>query len=179
MARPRGAKARATEVIARLAAEYPDAQCALVHEGPFQLLVATILSAQTTDETVNKVTPKLFARYPTPADLAGADPDELEGLIRPTGFFHSKARSLLGTQNNFVDVLGFARRIAKSHDSGGVAVIAFHAAAVIEQHYIAFLDHGVIASVVRLRAIRAGCNDAKRGNAAQSPHFALENVRKL
>jgi len=106
MARPRGAKARATEVIARLAAEYPDAQCALVHEGPFQLLVATILSAQTTDETVNKVTPKLFARYPTPADLAGADPDELEGLIRPTGFFHSKARSLLGMARKLEEEFG-------------------------------------------------------------------------
>jgi endonuclease-3 len=83
-------------VIERLALEYPDAECALVHDSPFELLVATILSAQSTDEMVNKVTPALFARYPTAADLAGADPDELEEMIRSTGFFHAKAKSLLG-----------------------------------------------------------------------------------
>ena len=70
--------------------------CALVHRDAFQLLVATILSAQSTDEMVNKTTPALFGRYPTAADLADANPDELESLIRSTGFFHSKARSLLG-----------------------------------------------------------------------------------
>jgi len=85
--------------VARLAVEYPGDErrlCALVHDNPFQLLAATILSAQTTDETVNRVTPGLFLRYPTPADLAAADPEELEALIRPTGFFRSKARSLRG-----------------------------------------------------------------------------------
>ena len=84
---------------ARLAIAYPGEAselCALSHEGPFQLLVATILSAQTTDERVNQVAPALFARYPTPAEMAGADPGELEALIRPTGFFRSKARSLVG-----------------------------------------------------------------------------------
>jgi len=96
MARPRGARARADEVRTRLAQEYPDADSALVRENPFQLLVATILSAQTTDENVNKVTPALFARYPTPADLAHADPDEVEELIRSTGFFHSKTKSVIG-----------------------------------------------------------------------------------
>jgi endonuclease-3 len=80
----------------RLAAEYPDAECALVHDNPFQLLVATILSAQTTDERVNTVTPALFRRYPTAEDLAGADPAELEELIHPTGFFRNKAKSLIG-----------------------------------------------------------------------------------
>ena len=70
--------------------------CALRHENPFQLLAATILSAQCTDERVNAVTPALFARYPTPAALAAAEPGELENLIRPTGFFRNKARSLLG-----------------------------------------------------------------------------------
>jgi endonuclease-3 len=93
---PRGAKQRAPIVIDRLAIEYPDAECALVHANPFELLVATILSAQSTDETVNKVTPALYARYPTPADLAAASPDELEALIHSTGFFHAKAKSLLG-----------------------------------------------------------------------------------
>ena len=84
--------------MARLGREYPGNErelCALAHENPFQLLVATILSAQTTDERVNLVTPALFAAYPTPPDLAGADPDDVERLIRPTGFFRTKTRSLL------------------------------------------------------------------------------------
>ena len=99
MPRPRTPRGRAKETVARLAAEYPGSApqlCALGHAGQFQLLVATILSAQTTDERVNQVTPALFRRYPTPADLAGADPAELEAIIRPTGFFRSKARSLIG-----------------------------------------------------------------------------------
>ncbi len=99
MARPRGARQRAPVVIERLAAEYPgDAKslCALNHESPFQLLVATILSAQSTDEMVNKVTPSLFARYPTPNDLAHADPAEVEELIHSTGFFRQKTKSLVG-----------------------------------------------------------------------------------
>ena len=84
MAKPRGAKQRAAIVIERLASEYPGSArelCALVHDNPFELLAATILSAQCTDEMVNKVTPALFARYPTPADLAEADPNEVEELI--------------------------------------------------------------------------------------------------
>jgi endonuclease-3 len=96
MTRPRGAKARATEVVARLAREYPGAECALVHDGAFQLLTATILSAQTTDENVNKVTPELFAAYPTPRDLAYADPDAVESIIHSTGFFRSKAKNIIG-----------------------------------------------------------------------------------
>lgn len=96
MARPRGAKARADETRARLALEYPGAECALVHENPFQLLAATILSAQTTDENVNKVTPALFAAYPTPSDLAHADPDAVERLVFQTGFYRSKTKNLLG-----------------------------------------------------------------------------------
>jgi endonuclease-3 len=96
--RPRTARGRARETVARLAEEYPGdeaALCALVHDGPFQLLVATILSAQTTDERVNQVTPAVFAAYPTPADLAGADPGDVERLIHPTGFFRAKTRSLV------------------------------------------------------------------------------------
>jgi endonuclease-3 len=92
---PRGARARAATAVERLAAEYPVAECALVHDGPLQLLVATILSAQCTDERVNLVTPALFRRYPDAAALAGADPAELEELIRSTGFFRAKARSIL------------------------------------------------------------------------------------
>lgn len=89
-------RARARKIDARLADAYPDAWCALRHENAWQLLVATILSAQCTDERVNMVTPKLFARYPTPKALAAADPEELETLIHSTGFFRQKAKSLLG-----------------------------------------------------------------------------------
>jgi endonuclease III len=96
VALPRGARQRAPVVLERLRAEYPDARCALVHDNPFQLLTATILSAQSTDEMVNKTTPALFARYPTPADLTEANPEELETLIHSTGFFRSKAKSLIG-----------------------------------------------------------------------------------
>ena len=83
----------------RLGEEYPGTVtelCALHHEGAFQLLVATILSAQTTDERVNSVTPALFARYPDPATLAAADVAEVERLIHPTGFFRQKTKSLVG-----------------------------------------------------------------------------------
>jgi endonuclease-3 len=99
VARPRGAKARADVVVERLAREYPGSArdlCALVHDNPFQLLIATILSAQCTDEMVNKVTPEVFARYPTPADLADANPAELEDLVHATGFFRQKTKSLIG-----------------------------------------------------------------------------------
>ena len=99
MARPRGARARAGTVVARLATEYPGTAtdlCALVHDNPFQLLIATILSAQCTDEMVNKVTPTVFERYPTPSDLAEADPGEVEVIIHATGFFRQKTKSLIG-----------------------------------------------------------------------------------
>jgi endonuclease III len=96
VARPRGARARANAVVEALAELYPDARCALTHSNAFQLLAATILSAQCTDERVNMVTPALFARYPTPADLAAADQEDVEELVRSTGFFRSKAKNLIG-----------------------------------------------------------------------------------
>jgi endonuclease-3 len=99
MARPRGAKQRAAEVVRRLAGEYPGTAkelCALRHDNPYQLLVATILSAQSTDETVNKITPAFFDRYPIPVDLAHANPDDVEELIHASGFFRSKSKSLIG-----------------------------------------------------------------------------------
>jgi endonuclease III len=99
MGRPRTPKGRARETATRLAVEYPGTAkelCALNHDNPYQLLVATILSAQATDERVNMVTPALFARYPTPFDLAAADQAELEQQIQSTGFFRNKARSLIG-----------------------------------------------------------------------------------
>jgi endonuclease-3 len=94
--RPRSAKGRARETNIRLTAEYPDARCELDFESPFQLLTATILSAQTTDVRVNMVTPALFARYPTPDDLAHADPAEVEQLIQSTGFYRNKTKSIMG-----------------------------------------------------------------------------------
>ncbi|HEY2997679.1 MAG TPA: endonuclease III [Acidimicrobiales bacterium] len=97
--RPRSPKGRARVVADRLAIEYPGSArelCALHFTNPYELLTATILSAQTTDERVNMVTPALFAKYPTPADLAGADPAEVEDLIRTTGFFRNKTRSIMG-----------------------------------------------------------------------------------
>ena len=87
---------RTEEILARLKDEYPDAQCALLHQNPFELVAATILSAQCTDKRVNMVTPALFESFPTPAALAEAELDELEALIRTTGFFRNKARSLKG-----------------------------------------------------------------------------------
>lgn len=87
---------RARAVVELLAEEYPGAECELSYEDPWQLLVATVLSAQCTDRRVNQVTPELFRRWPSPRQLAAAPLDELEEVIRPTGFFRNKARSLQG-----------------------------------------------------------------------------------
>jgi len=106
MPRPRGAKARAEEVRIRLAGEYPGAECALIHDNPFQLLTATILSAQTTDENVNKVTPALFAKYPTAHDLAQANPEDVERIVFTTGFYRSKAKNILGMARALDDRYG-------------------------------------------------------------------------
>lgn len=102
-AKPRSPKGRARLTQDRLTAQYPEARCELDHGTPFQLLVATILSAQCTDARVNLVTPELFKRYPSPADLASADVDELEALIRPTGFFRNKAKSLMGMAHALIE----------------------------------------------------------------------------
>jgi endonuclease-3 len=99
---PRGARARAQTVVERLKAEYP-AETALVHETPWELLVATILSAQTTDARVNAVTPALFARYPTVHDLAGAPLPQVEEIIRSTGFFRSKSRAIVEMSQDLVE----------------------------------------------------------------------------
>jgi endonuclease-3 len=101
-------KDQSRRVVRALARLYPEALCALTHSNPFELLVATILSAQCTDARVNLVTPALFARYPDPAALAAAEPSELEGLIHSTGFFRAKARSLLGMARGLVERHGGA-----------------------------------------------------------------------
>ncbi len=97
---------RVQALIGRLKAAHPDAACVLRHENPFQLLVATILSAQCTDERVNKVTPALFSRFPDAVSLKGADVTDVEELIRTTGFFHNKTRSLLGASTRIVEAFG-------------------------------------------------------------------------
>ena len=93
-------------LLERLQAAWPDAHCELVHRNAFELLVATILSAQCTDVTVNKVTPVLFAKYPDAAAMARAKPAELMKLIRPTGFYRNKAKSLLGASKRIVEEFG-------------------------------------------------------------------------
>jgi endonuclease-3 len=106
MAGPRSPRGRARETLRLLAEEYPGSAkelCELDHDGPFQLLSATILSAQTTDERVNLVTPTLFERYPTPVALAAADPAEVEEIIKTTGFFRNKTKSLIGMAQALVD----------------------------------------------------------------------------
>ncbi len=101
--RPRSPKGRARLTNERLALEYPDAVCELDHTNAFELLTATILSAQSTDQRVNMVTPDLFARFPTPEDLAAADPEEVEQLIHSTGFYKAKTKSIIGMATALVE----------------------------------------------------------------------------
>lgn len=103
MARPRSPKGRARLTHERLALEYPDAECELDHRNAFELLAATILSAQSTDKRVNLVTPELFRRWPTPAALSSAPPEEVQEVIHSTGFFQSKTKSLLGMATRLVE----------------------------------------------------------------------------
>ena len=97
---------RIAAILKLLDRTYPEARCALQHQSAWQLLVATILSAQCTDVRVNMVTPELFKLYPTPAALAQIEPEELEPLIRSTGFFRNKAKSLVGAARKVVEQFG-------------------------------------------------------------------------
>jgi len=106
MARPRSPKGRARLTHERLAVEYPEAVCELDHSNAFELLAATILSAQSTDQRVNLVTPELFRRWPTPDALMHAPPEEVQEVIHSTGFFQSKTKSLLGMATRVVEVYG-------------------------------------------------------------------------
>ncbi len=96
----------AESTLGRLQAAHPDAHCELDHRSPFQLLVSTVLSAQTTDVNVNKATPALFARFPTPASLASANPAEVEKLIGSLGFFRQKTKSIVGLSKKIADEHG-------------------------------------------------------------------------
>jgi endonuclease-3 len=99
-------KARLAVILGTLDSMYPNATCALIHRNPWELLVATILSAQCTDKRVNEVTPGLFAKYPTPQDFAAVRPEALANDIRSTGFFNNKAKSIVGAAKKIVNEFG-------------------------------------------------------------------------
>ncbi len=99
-------KARVVEILRRLDKMYPGASCALIHRDPWELLVATILSAQCTDKRVNEVTPGLFVKYPTTADFASVRPEVLARDIRSTGFFNNKAKSIVGAAKRIISDFG-------------------------------------------------------------------------
>jgi endonuclease-3 len=94
---------RVQDILNRLDQAYPDVKCALTHKNAWELLAATILSAQCTDVRVNMVTPELFKEYPTPQDMAGLNPEQIEPIIRTTGFFRNKAKSLVGAAKKLVE----------------------------------------------------------------------------
>lgn len=103
---PRGARERANLTVERLRDLYPAAITELAHVDPFQLLIAVILSAQTTDKLVTLITPELFRRYPTAVDLAAADPAVVESIIKPTGYFRAKTRSIIAASQKLVELFG-------------------------------------------------------------------------
>ncbi|MGL4552431.1 MAG: endonuclease III [Gemmataceae bacterium] len=107
-------RTRARRIERELARLYPEARCSLDHADPFQLLVATVLSAQCTDARVNLVTPALFARYPDAAALAAAGQDDVEALVRSTGFYQNKAKNLIRCANQLVE--GHAGRVPRRMD---------------------------------------------------------------
>jgi endonuclease-3 len=108
------APARVQAILQGLDEAYPEVTCALIHESPFQLLISTILSAQCTDETVNRVTKTLYQKYRTPRDFAYANPAELEQDIRPTGFFRNKTKSLMGAGKKIAEE--FAGEVPRTMD---------------------------------------------------------------
>src|SRR5262249_8511311 len=108
------AKERVTDILNRLDQRYPNAVCALHHSNAWELLIATILSAQCTDVMVNKVTPGLFQKYPTPQAMAAASPEELEPILRPTGFYRNKAKSVVGASKGIVQ--DFAAQVPDDMD---------------------------------------------------------------
>jgi endonuclease-3 len=105
---------RIKEIVERLKKAYPDAKIALNYNNPFELLVATILSAQTTDKKVNEITPALFSRYPDPEALAKADPLEVEAIIKPLGFYRQKAKYIIGAAKTIVEK--FSGRVPDTMD---------------------------------------------------------------
>src|SRR5688572_26464589 len=100
------AKQHVRSIIRALRRTYPNVRTSLDYEDPWQLLIATILSAQSLDDTVNRVTPALFERYPTPGALAAANPEDVEQLIYPTGFFRQKTKSIIATSSDVAERFG-------------------------------------------------------------------------
>ena len=99
-------RARAAAIVQRLEESIPDPETALAHDNPFQLLIATILSAQCTDVRVNQVTPVLFAQFPGPEDIAQADPENLREIIRSTGFYQNKTKNIIGCAKKLIEAFG-------------------------------------------------------------------------
>lgn len=99
-------KDRAAAILEQLAREFPEPRCALHHKNAFELVVATILSAQCTDERVNLTTPALFKKYPTPAKMAAARTEDVEELVRSTGFYRNKAKSIIGAAHRITETFG-------------------------------------------------------------------------
>src|ERR1041385_4845116 len=126
-AKPKAAKSKATkggydplapqrvqDILNRLDQRYPNVRCALHHNNAWELLIATILSAQCTDVMVNKVTPVLFQKYATPHAMAAATPEELEPILRPTGFYRNKAKSVVGASKGIIE--NFAGEVPNEMD---------------------------------------------------------------
>ncbi|HYJ34430.1 MAG TPA: endonuclease III [Candidatus Binatia bacterium] len=129
-------------LIRRLEAAHPDAACALTHTNPFQLLVATILSAQCTDARVNQVTPALFARFPDAGAMSQASQEELEALIRTTGFFRNKSKSIRGASRRLVDA--FAGIVPRSMDE----LLSLPGVARKTANVVLGVGHGIAEGVV-------------------------------
>lgn len=146
---PEMKKKRAGEILKRLRKKYPEVRTALRHDSPLQMLVATILSAQCLDQTVNEVTPALFDKYPTAEAYAKAKPGELEALIRRTGFFRNKTKSLIGmgqalveehggkvpeTMEELVQIPGVARKTANVVLQEAIRPQGPHEGVVVDTH---------------------------------------------
>lgn len=150
-----GSTEHAAEIIARLRIRHPDAHCALDYETPFQLLVATILSAQCTDERVNLTTPALFARYPTVEALAAADPTEVEELVRPTGFYRQKARYIREAAGRVLT--GFGGEVPSGMDELlSLPGVARKTANVVRAEIFALADGVAVDTHVKRLAARLG-----------------------
>lgn len=151
---------RIGEVLERLAEHYPDANCALRHRNAFELLVATILSAQCTDERVNKVTPELFQAFPDAEAMAAADPAELQELIRSTGFFRNKARSLIGASLRIRDDFG-GRVPDTMEELLSLPGVARKTANVVLGTWFGIADGVVVDTHVKRLSNRLGFTDSK------------------
>lgn len=147
--------ARIGEIIDRLHQAYPNAHCALDHRNAFELLVATILSAQCTDERVNKVTPLLFAQYPTPQAMAEADRSALEEVVRSTGFFRNKAKNIQEAARRIVAVYG-GEVPAKMEDLLTLAGVARKTANVVLGNVYGIADGVVVDTHVKRLSNRMG-----------------------